>query len=64
MKRYLIFAGPTDYAGGWGDFYADSDTVQEAISFAEEAFTIAEINVVWAHVADTKSQNIVWEKTK
>ena len=36
MKRYLVFAYPVYYpGGGWSDFIADFDSIEDAFTCAE-----------------------------
>jgi len=55
MKRFLIFAFAYYYpSGGWGDFYGDTETLEEA-KLAVDGMTDASGG---AHVVDTET----WKK--
>lgn len=54
MKRYLLFVGEYYYpAGGWDDFSASFDTIDEAKAAAPNN------SVDWWHVIDTKTEQQV-----
>ena len=58
MKRFLLFIGATWYpCGGWCDFYAPFDTLEEASSLAKS------IKPDWWHVVDLQTGTIV-ERSK
>ncbi len=52
LKRYLVFSGPNYYpAGGWDDFDADFDTLEEAVKCANATDTLYN----WAQVIDLET---------
>lgn len=55
MKRYLVFRGDDYYpSGGFKDFKASYDTLEEAVESAKSS------SGDWAHVVDVQHGEMVW----
>lgn len=55
MKRYLLFAGSLYYpSGGWDDFIASFDTVDECVARAKTD----PYSMDWWHILDTTTWQI------
>lgn len=53
MKRFLLFGGPTYYAGGgWNDFVSSHDTLEEAVEAADKLHEQVVNDWDWWHVVD------------
>lgn len=58
MKRYLLFAGGIYYpTGGWDDYKATADSLEEL--YIKGAEYKAEYK--WFHVVDTQTMEIVYK---
>lgn len=58
MKRYLLFGGEDYYPlGGWDDFRDSFDSAEEACDLPLGR------NVDWAHVVDTETMSVVYQRT-
>jgi len=56
MKRYLLFAGSNYYpAGGWDDFWAASDDIEELKRQAENGGWLPD----WAHIVDLETREVI-----
>jgi hypothetical protein len=56
MKRFLLFSGNYYYPlGGWNDFDASFDSIDEATAAVTET-------AEWAHVIDSQTGEKLWEK--
>lgn len=59
MKRFALFLGNQYYpSGGWEDFYAAFDTVEDAKAQAEKE--LPELTYAWANIADLQVGKMVW----
>lgn len=59
MKRFLVFKGMEYYPeGGWKDFSADFDTVEDAFAHAAVPNEVMP-DSSWSHVLDTKTMTII-----
>lgn len=62
MMRYILFAGETYYpGGGWNDFVADGDTVEELelITKKMEGADNSSHDWDWWHIVDTQQDEVV-----
>ena len=60
MKRYLLFTGENYYPrGGWKDFVASFDIVEEACKDERIQDLPGKYNYGWYHIVDTTTGKIV-----
>lgn len=54
MKRFLVFRGDHYYpSGGWNDFYASYEKVEDALTASESLVTSKAAD--WSHVIDIET---------
>jgi len=60
MKRYLVFAGYSNFGiGGWFNFKGDFDTEDEAGICVGRVFTNLLRPFDWWHIVDTSKNKII-----
>ena len=59
-RRYCVFAGADYYpSGGWHDFRASRDTLEEAVQAAEALMEDEFLQCSWYHVFDMDQRRVV-----
>ena len=59
-RRYCVFGGHDYYAsGGWHDFRASCDTLEDAMQAAEELSTGDTASIEWWQIFDLQERRVV-----
>lgn len=61
MKKYLVFAGVTDYpSGGFNDFEDSADDITEAAEIKDKAIANLMVGFRWWQIVDRDKGEIVY----